>query len=304
MLHGFDYNKIFIAKTKEKLELINEAIEHILAQPDGKKRYLRNVSALMTSFALCVPSEESEKIREDVALFQAIKSIITKRLISSGKSTTELDTAINQIISKAISSEEVVDIFEASGLKKPDVSILSESFLLEIQNMKHKNLAFETLRKLLNDEIRIRLNYNEVLNKKFSELLDEAVKKYLNRSMTAAQAIIELVKMAKEMKHEQEKGKELNLDDKEKAFYDALIQNESAVKELKDDTLRLIAIELSEKIQKNTTIDWEVRESVRAGLRIMVRRILKRYNYPPDQRKSATELILKQADSISRGVLI
>ncbi|HPM85668.1 MAG TPA: type I restriction endonuclease subunit R [archaeon] len=302
LLHNFDYTKILSAKPKDKLLIIQDAMEFILSQKDGKKRFIRATTELATAFALCVPDKRAEDIRDDVAVFVAIKAIMTKSFEQSGKSEETLDSAIKQIVSKAISSDEVVDIFQATGLKKPDVSILSEKFLAEIQGMKHKNLAFEALKKLLNDEIRVRFNHNKVMSKKFSEMLELAVKRYQNRAITTVEVLSELIKVAKEIKEEQEKGVELNLNEDEKAFYDALIQNESAVRELGDDTLRKIAVELTEMVKDNTTVDWELREGVRAGLRRMVKKLLRKYNYPPDRSK-ATELVLLQAKAISDKVI-
>ncbi|MDD4083571.1 MAG: type I restriction endonuclease subunit R [Sphaerochaetaceae bacterium] len=302
LLHNFDYTKILSAKPKDKLLLIQDAMEFILSQKDGKKRFIRATTELATAFALCVPDKRAEDIRDDVAVFVAIKAIMTKSFEQSGKSEETLDSAIKQIVSKAISSDEVVDIFQVTGLKKPDVSILSEKFLAEIQGMKHKNLAFEALKKLLNDEIRVRFNHNKVMSKKFSEMLELAVKRYQNRAITTVEVLSELIKVAKEIKEEQEKGIELDLNEDEKAFYDALIQNESAVRELGDDTLRKIAVELTEMVKDNTTVDWELRESVRAGLRRMVKKLLRKYNYPPDRSK-ATELVLLQAKAISDKVI-
>jgi type I restriction enzyme, R subunit len=303
MLHKFDYKKILISKPKAKLLLLQDAMEFILSQKDGKKRFIRATTALAQAFALCVPDIKAEEIREDVAVFVAIKAIMTKNFEQTGKSKEALNSAVKQIVSKAISSDEVVDIFEATGLKKPDVSILSEKFLKEVQGMKHKNLAFEALKKLLNDEIRVSFSHNKVLNKKFSEMLEIAVKKYQNRAITSAEVLAELIKVAKEIKKEQEKGVELNLNENEKAFYDALIQNESAVKELKDETLRQIAVELTKMVRENTTVDWTIRENVQAKLRGMVRRLLKKYKYPPDARKEATQLILVQAKAISHNIV-
>jgi type I restriction enzyme, R subunit len=304
MLHKFNYKKILSVNPKEKLLLIYDAMEFILKQQDGKNRFIRETTGLAKAFALCVPDPKADEIREEVAIFVAIKAIMTKNFDQTGKSKETLDSAVKQIVSKAISSDKIVDIFEATGLKRPEVSILSEKFLKEVQGMKHKNLAFEALKKLLNDEIRIRFSHNQVMNKKFSEMLEQAVKKYQNRAVTTAEVLTQLVKVAKEIKKEQTKGTELNLTDEEKAFYDALIQNEAAVKEMKDITLREIARELTKMVNANTTVDWEIRESVRAGLRRMVKKLLKKYQYPPDARKEATKLILQQANAISHKITI
>lgn len=300
MFHGFDYKKFFKLEPKERLHIIPQAIEHILQQKDGKKRYLKHVTELLKAFSLAVPHEEAIKIKEEVGFFQAVKSTIAKSTTTTGRYKEDLDSAIKQIISKAIVSDRVIDIFEAAGLEKPDISILSEEFLAEVKELPQKNLAFEMLKKLLNDQIRIKMKKNIVQARSFREMLEKAVIRYTNRNIEAAQVIEELIQLAREMKEEDKRGKELDLTEDELAFYDALGVNDSAVKVLGDKTLRMISIELTETIRRNVTIDWTLRENVQAKLRVMVKRILKKYGYPPDKQKKATQLVLEQAHMICK----
>ena len=282
------------------MAFIPSAMEHILKKKDGKKRYIRNVTLLTRAFSLAVPSDESMKLKDDIGFFQAVKAVIVKTVGTKSEYKNELDTAIKQILSKAIISDRVVDIFAAAGLKKPDVSILSNSFLAEIREMPQKNLALEMLKKLLTDEIKIKFKKNVVQAKSFRDMLEKTIKMYTNRSIETAQVIDELVGLAKKIREESKKGKKLNLSEDEVAFYDALGVNDSAVKVLGDKTLRKIAVELTETVRKNVTIDWTIRESVQAKLRVMVKRILKKYGYPPDKQKKATETVLEQAKVIAK----
>lgn len=300
MFHGFDYKKFFTLSPKERINLIPDAMEHILKQKEGKERYLRNVTELLHAFALAVPSKEAMEIKGEVGLFQAIKATIVKNTESKGQYEEDLDSAIKQILTKAIVSDRIIDIFEAAGIKKPDISILSEAFLMEVKELPQKNLAFEMLKKLLNDEIRLKMKKNVVQSKSFREMLEKTIKKYTNRSIETAQVIEELIELAKKMKAETEKGKELNLGEDEVAFYDALMVNDSSVKVLGDETLRQIAVELTEIIHNNVTIDWTVRESVQAKLRLSVKKILKKFNYPPDKQQKAIDLVLEQAQVIGK----
>lgn len=300
LFHGFDYRKFFTASPKERMGIIPQAMEHILKEKDGKERYLKNTTALLKSFALAVPHEDALKIKDEVGFFQAIKSAITKNTITKAKEREDYDSAIKQILSKAIVSDRVVDIFAAAGLKKPDISILSEDFLLEVKEMPQKNLAFEMLKKILNDDIRIREKKNLVQGRSFKEMLEKAIRKYTNRTIEAAEVIEELIELAKKMKESDKRGEKLKLTEKEVAFYDALETNDSAVKVLGDETLRTIARELLDTIRKNVSIDWTLRESVQAKLRVMVKRVLKKYGYPPDKQKKATETVLEQAHLICK----
>jgi type I restriction enzyme R subunit len=295
LFHGFDYERFFTALPREKMSIVPAAMEHVIKQENGKERYLEYVTRLSQAFALAVPHEEALKIRDEVGFFQVIRSGLAKTTVITGKPHEELDSAIRQIISKAIVTDKVIDIFDAVGLKKPDISILSDEFLAEVKRMPHKNLAFELLRKLLNDEIKTRSKKNLIQGKSFAEMLEKAIKRYQNKSIETAQVIEELIELAKEMREAKRRGEELNLNEEELAFYDALEVNDSAVKVLGDEKLTIIARELVDTVRKNVTIDWTLKESVQAKLRVMVKRILKKYGYPPDKQKKATETVLEQA---------
>jgi type I restriction enzyme R subunit len=300
LFHGFDYKRFFSAKPNEKMVIIVQAMEHMLKQKDGKERCLKYVTELSRAFALSVPNIEALKIRDDVGFFQAVRSAIVKNTTTKGKEQEDLDSAIKQILSKAIVSNRVIDIFAAAGLKKPDISILSEEFLTEIKEMPQKNLAFEMLRKLLNDEIRIVSRKNLIQGRSFAEMLDRAIKAYTNKTIETAKIIEELIELARKMRQSERRGEALGLTEDEVAFYDALEVNDSAVKVLGDATLRTIARELVETVRKNVTIDWTMRENVQAKLRVMVKRVLKKYGYPPDKQKKATETVLEQAELICK----
>ena len=295
LFHGFNYTKFFSGTPNEKMALIPAAIDHILKQNDGKERLLKYVTKLSQAFALAVPNEAALKIRDEVGFFQAVKASLAKTTITTGKSEEQLDSAIKQIVSKAIATDEVVDIFKAAGLKKPEVSILSDTFLADIKGMEHKNLALETLKKLLNDEIKTMQKRNIVQARSFAEMLERTVKRYQNRSIETAQVIEELVNLAKKIRDDKNRGEQLNLSEEELAFYDALADNDSAVQVLGDETLRKMATELSKTIKNNISIDWTLRENIQAKLRVSIKRLLRKYGYPPDKQKVATELVLKQA---------
>ncbi len=297
MFNGFDYKKYFGADTRAKLTIILEAQEHILGLEDGKNRYTKQVALLSQAFALSVPNLKAMEIKDEVGFFQAVKARLTKfEPTGTGKSDAEIETAIRQIVDKAVVSEGIVDVFDAAGIKKPDISILSDEFLAEIQGMERKNLALELLKKLLNDEIKLRMRKNFIQSRKLSEMLESAIKKYQNNLLTAAQVIEELVKLAKDIRESDKRGEALNLGEDELAFYDALANNDSAKEVLGDKQLAAIAIEVFRSVKGNATIDWTLKESVRARLRRDVKRILNRYGYPPDQQLIATENILKQAE--------
>ena len=293
---GFDYSAFFGLKPKEKLYFPIKAADYILGLENGKDRYTSAVTALSKSFAISVPHPYTIDIRDDLGLFQAIKARIVKVTESArGKSDEEIETAIKQILSDAVASDEVVDIFDAAGIKKPDISILSDEFLAEIKGMQHKNLALELLKKLLNDEIKTRQKVNLVDSKKFSEMLEQSVKRYQNNLITSAQIIDEMIKLAKDIKESDRRGDDLGLDFREYAFYTALEVNDNSVKVLGDDILRHIARDLVETVRNNTSIDWTVRENVQAKMRVAIKKILRRYNYPPDMEVKATETVLEQA---------
>jgi type I restriction enzyme R subunit len=299
LLHGFDWSVWTSNSATARLALLPNAQERILSQTDGKNRFVKAVTDLSTAFALAVPHEEAIKIRDDVGFFQAVRAVLTKAVSQQARPEHELDVAIRQIISRALVSDQVVDIFAAAGLKKPDISILSDEFLAEVSHLPQKNLAIELLRKLLNDEIKTRSKRNVVKSRLFSELLEGTIRKYQNRAIQTAQVIEELIGLAKQMREESAKGTELGLSEDEVAFYDALEVNDSAVKVLGDDTLKTIARELVDTVRRNTTIDWTVRENVRAHLRVLVKRILRKYGYPPDKQEKATLTVLEQAEALS-----
>jgi type I restriction enzyme R subunit len=293
---GFDYKVFFGLNPKDKLYFPIKAANYILGLENGKDRFINGVTALTKAFAISVPHPDTIEIRDEVGLFQAIKARIVKvSQAGKPKSDEELETAIKQILSDAIVTDKVVDVFDAAGLKKPDISILSDDFLAEVRGMEHKNVALELLKKLLNDEIRFRKQTNLVQSKKFSDMLDGAVKNYQNNLITSAQVIEELIRLAKEIKEADRKGEDLGLDFREYAFYTALEVNDSAVQVLGDDILRHIARELVDTIRSNTSIDWTVRENVQAKMRIAVKRILRKHGYPPDMQERATETVLEQA---------
>lgn len=293
---GFDYKSFFGLTPKEKLYFPIQAANYILGLEDGKARYTNSVTALSKSFAISVPHPYTSDIRDEVGLFQAIKARIVKVTQSSkNKSDEEIETAIKQILSDAVVADEVVDIFDAAGIKKPDISILSDEFLAEVKGMQHKNLALELLKKLLNDEIKTRQKTNIVQSKKFSEMIENAVRNYQNNLITSAQVIEELINLAKEIKEADRKGEDLGLDFREFAFYSALEVNDSAVAVLGDEILRHIARELVDTIRKNSSIDWTVRENVQAKMRIAVKKILRKHGYPPDLELKATETVIEQA---------
>jgi type I restriction enzyme R subunit len=299
LFHGFNWKKWTTGSPQEKLGLLPAAQEHVLAQPDGKNRTLKAVTELSQAFALAVPHEQALAIRDDVGFFQAVRSVLAKSLSGDRRTDEELEHAIRQIVSKAIISGEVVDIFAAAGLKKPDISILSDEFLAEVRNMPHQNLAVELLQKLLRGEIRLRSRRNVVQARSFAELLEQAIRKYQNRAIETAQVIEELIQLAKDMRAAEARGETLGLTPDELAFYDALETNDSAVKVLGDDTLRMIARELVATVRKNVSIDWTIRENVRAQLRVYVKRILRKYGYPPDKQEKATDTVLEQAEALS-----
>jgi type I restriction enzyme R subunit len=299
LFHGFDYKRFFDVKITDKLQVILNAEEHILSQKDGRDIFLKNIAALSKAFALAVPHEETAKISDEVGFFQSVRSRIIK--LSESREIDEqkdYDSAIKQILSKAVVSDRVIDIFAAAGLKKPDISILSDEFLKEIKEMPQKNLAFETLRKLLNDEIKIRQKKNLIQSRSFLELLNKAIKAYTNKNIETAEVIEQLLELARQMRESYKRNENLGLTEDEIAFYDALGVNDSAVKILGDETLKAIAKELADTIHKNVTIDWTKKESVQAKMRLMVKKILAKHGYPPDKREKATETVLEQAREI------
>ncbi len=299
LFHGFDRTKWTTGTPQERLSLLPAAQELILAQDNGKERCIRAVRELSQAFALAVPHEDALRIRDEVAFFQAVQAALAKRAPGDARPEEELDHAVRQIISRAVAPEGVIDIFAAAGLEKPDISILSDEFLAEVRGMPQRNLAVELLQKLLQGEIKSRRRKNIVQARSFAELLEHSIRRYQNRAIEAAQVIEELIQLAKDMRAANARGEELGLSEDELAFYDALETNDSAVKVLGDDTLRVIARELLDGMRKNVTIDWTLRENVRAQLRVMVKRILRKHGYPPDKQERATQLVLEQAEVLS-----
>jgi type I restriction enzyme R subunit len=300
LFHGFNYKPILTAPPREKLSILGAATDYILQQKDGKERCLKHVTELSKAFALAVPSQEALEIRDDLAFFQTVRSALAKAETTTGKPQEELDTAVKQIVSKAITADEVIDLFAFAGLQKPDISILSPEFLAEVKDLPQKNLALELLKKLLNDEIRTSQRKNLIQGRAFSEMLEETLVRYQNKSIETTEVIEELIELARKIREANQRGEQLNLTEDELAFYDALEVNDSAVKILGDQTLRTIARELTDTVRKNVTIDWTLRENVQAKLRIMVKRILRKYGYPPDKQKKATDTVLEQATVIAK----
>jgi len=304
MFFGFDYQKYFQANTQDKLSIILEAEDFILGLEDGQKRYIDAVTALSKAFAIAIPHPKAMEIKEEVAFFQAVKARLVKfERRGEENNARDWETAVKQIIDKAIVSGGVIDVFDAAGIKKPDISILSDSFLEEIKAMKHKNIAIETLKKLLNDEIKGRLRINLVKSKSFMEVLEELIRRYNNKIITAAEVIEELIRLAKEIKQSDKEPEEMGLTDFEYAFYTAVANNQSARELMGKEKLKELAIVLYDRVRKNTSIDWTIRESARAKLKVIVKRTLRKYGYPPDMEALATETVLKQAELIADEII-
>ena len=296
LFYGFDYSDWTNGGPEARLKLLPAALEHILAQEHGKERYLQAVRALAQAFALAVPHPDALDIRDDIAFFQAISAQLVKRAPGEARTDEELDSAIRQIVSEAVASEGVSDIFAAAGLDKPDISVLSDDFLAEMQQLPQRNLAVEALQRLLRGELNTRRRKNVVQSRSFAEMLEQTLVRYRNRTIDAAKVIEELIKLAHEMREANSRGERLGLSDDELAFYDALATNDSAVQVLGDEQLRMIARELVQTVRKNVSIDWTLREDVRANLRRMVRRTLNRHGYPPDQQDQAVRTVIEQAE--------
>ncbi len=315
MYHGFDYASALTGTPQERLAMMAGAIEWILdlqqklaakektkeAKRDAHRRYQDAVLALSKAFALASASDEAQAIREEVGFFQAIRAALVKSSTGSGVAQQERELAIQQIISRAVISTEIVDILAAAGIKSPDISILSDEFLAEVQQMERKNLALEALRKLINDSIRSRSKTNVVQAKAFSERLEDAVARYHANAITTAEVLEELIQLAKDIRAARQRGEEAGLSDEEIAFYDALAENLSAVQVMGDDKLRVIAHELLVSLRENVSVDWARRDSARARMRVLVKRILRKYGYPPDLQDSAVQTVLQQAEALSFG---
>ncbi len=300
MYHGFAYANYFEADTSMKLSMILAAEEHILGLDDGKKRYVNEVTALSKAFAIAIPHEQAMDIKDEVAFFQAVKARLVKFDVSgTGHTDEEIEMTIRQVIDKALVAEQVIDVFSAAGIKKPDISILSDEFLMELKGMKHKNVALEVLKKLLNEEIKARAKRNLVKSKSLMEMLEDSIRRYHNKILTAAEVIDELIKLSKEIVDLDNEAMDMGLTEYEYAFYTAVADNQSARELMQQDKLRELAIVLTETIRNNASIDWQIKESVRARLKVAVKRLLRKYGYPPDMQKLATETVLKQAELLA-----
>ena len=299
ILHGFDWSDWISGDPQARIGLLPAAQEQVLSRVNGKERFIQAVRDLTRAFALATPHEEAIKMRDDVAFFQAVQAALTKRAPGEMRPEDELDHAVRQIIARAVAPAGVIDIFTAAGLQKPDISILSNEFLAEVRGMPQRNLAVETLQKLLKGEISTRQRKNVVQARSFAKMLEQTIRRYQNRAIEAAQVIEELISLARDMREADARGKKLGLSEEELAFYDALETNDSAVKVLGDETLRTIARELVKTVRSNVTIDWTLRENVRAQLRVLVKRILRKHGYPPDRQEKATQTVLEQAELLS-----
>jgi type I restriction enzyme R subunit len=300
MFHGFPYRDYFTADTSGKLSIILAAEEHILGLEDGRKRYIDQVAALSRAFSMAVPHEEAMAVKDDVSFFQAVKARLVKfDRPGTGRSDEELETAIRQVIDQALVTQQVIDVFDAAGIKKPDISILSEEFLMEVRAMEHKNIALEVLKRLLNDEIRARMKKNLVQGRRLMDMLEESIRRYHNKVISAVEVIEELIDMGREIRDMDKEPREMGLSEYEYAFYTAIADNESAREVMGKETLRELAVVLYEKVKKNASIDWTIRESARAKLKVIVKRTLRQYGYPPDRQALATETVLKQAEMIA-----
>ena len=301
ILHGFKWTKWTTGTPTQRLALIPAGQQHILEQENGKKRWLQVVMELSRAFALCAASEEATEIRDDVSFFQTLQAALNKQSGERQKSPEQIDAAVRQLVSRAITTHgEVIDVFSAAGLAKPDIGILSEQFLAEVRGLQHKNVAAELLEKLLKDELKVRAKKNLVQSHVFSEKLKKTLNAYHNRAISTMQVLEELIKLAKEMDAATKRGVDLGLTDDEVAFYDALAANESAVIAMGDDKLRVIAAELITQVRKSVTIDWTLREGARAKIRVMVKRILNKYGYPPDLQDEAVKTVLQQAELLCK----
>ena len=304
MLQGLDYSSYFTANISEKLSVILKAEDYILGLEEGKKRFVNQVYALSKAFVIAIPHKKAMEVKDEVAFFQAVKARLCKfQSPNNGRTNEEIETTIRQVVDQALISEKVVDIFDAAGIKKPDISILSEEFLAEIKGMKHKNIAFEVLKKILNDEIVARMRLNLVQGESLMKMLEKSINRYHNKVITAAEVIEELIELSKQIVEQDDNFKQLGLTEYEYAFYTAVSSNESAVELMGKDKLRELAVVLTEQIRKNTSIDWEIKESVRAKMKVVVKRLLRRYGYPPDMQKLATEIVVKQAEMITSEFL-
>lgn len=301
MYHGFPYEDYFDADTSKKLSMILAAEDHILGLENGKKRYIDEVTALSKAFAIAIPHDQAMDAKDEISFFQAVKARLAKfDSTGSGKTDEEIETTIRQVIDQALVSDQVIDVFDAAGIKKPDISILSDDFLMELKGMQHKNVALEVLKKLLNDEIKSRTKTNLVQSKKLLEMLEQSINRYHNKILTAAEVIDELINLSKDIVEMDNEPKKLGLTEYEYAFYSAVSNNDSARELMQQEKLRELAVELTNTIKQNASIDWNIKESVRAKLKVAVKRLLRKYGYPPDMQLLATETVLKQAEMLAK----
>lgn len=300
MYRGFPYEEYFQADTAKKLSMILGAEEHILGLEDGKRRYINEVTALSKTFAIAIPHDQAMDVKDEVGFFQAVKARLVKfDGTGSGRTDEELETTIRQVIDQALVSEKVIDVYDAAGIKKPDISVLSEEFLLELKGMAHKNVAIEVLKKLLNDEIKARARTNIVQSRSLMDMLEDSIKRYHNKILTAAEVIEELIKVSKEITKSDKQAADMGLSQYEYAFYTAVANNDSAKELMQREKLRELAVVLTERVRQNASIDWTIKESVKAKLKVIVKRTLRHYGYPPDMQKLATELVLRQAELLA-----
>ncbi|WP_224728168.1 DUF3387 domain-containing protein [Francisella sp. SYW-2] len=304
MFHDFDYEKYFDADTRQKLAIILEAEDFILGLENGKKRFVNEVVALSKSFAIAMPHDDAVDAKDEIAFFQAIKARLAKfDSTGIGKTDEQIETAIRQVIDKALVTDQVIDIFDASGIKKPDISVLSDEFLAEVRDYKHKNITLETLKKLLNQEIKARSKTNLVQAKSLKEMLEDSIRRYHSKAISSVEFLDELINQAKEIKKMDTEYQKLGLTEYEYAFYTAVANNESAKEIMQTDKLRELAIELFNRLKSSASIDWTKKESVRAKLRVTVKRTLRQFGYPPDMQKLATDTVLKQAEQLAKELL-
>ncbi len=300
MYNGFPYEEYFQADTAKKLSLILAAEEHVLGLEDGKRRYINEVTALSKTFAIAIPHDQAMDVKDEVGFFQAVKARLVKfDGTGSGRTDEELETTIRQVIDQALVSEKVIDVYDAAGIKKPDISVLSEEFLLELKGMAHKNVAIEVLKKLLNDEIKARARTNIVQSRSLMDMLEDSIKRYHNKILSAAEVIEELIKVSKEITNSDKQAADMGLSEYEYAFYTAVANNDSAKELMQQEKLRELAVVLTERVRQNASIDWTIKESVKAKLKVIVKRTLRHFGYPPDMQKLATELVLRQAEMLA-----
>ncbi len=297
---GFPYEEYFQADTAKKLSLILAAEEHILGLEDGKRRYINEVTALSKAFAIAIPHDQAMDVKDEVGFFQAVKARLVKfDGTGGGRTDEELETTIRQVIDQALVSDKVIDVYDAAGIKKPDISVLSEEFLFELKGMAHKNVAIEVLKKLLNDEIKARARTNIVQSRSLMDMLEDSIKRYHNKILTAAEVIEELIKVSKEITAGDKQAADMGLSEYEYAFYTAVANNDSAKELMQQEKLRELAVVLTERVRQNASIDWTIKESVKAKLKVIVKRTLRHFGYPPDMQKLATELVLRQAEMLA-----